>query len=189
VFVELTGMDNPSTQKRIAMRATLIAALVLITFAVAGGWVLKKLQISEAALMVAGGMLLFIFAVGRVLSGQGGSRKPSVIELEEAHNKRDVSVFPIAIPLIAGPGAMTVVMFHMKQVSGDWALQLLFIACLTAVLMLMFVLLLSAVRITRVLGVTGTNVITRVFGIILAAMAIQFIMNGIQQFMQQFLNS
>jgi multiple antibiotic resistance protein len=139
--------------------------------------------------MVAGGMLLFIFAVGRVLSGQGGSRKPSAIELEEAQNKRDASVFPIAIPLIAGPGAMTVVMFHMKQVSGNWALQMLFIACLIAVLVLMFVLLLSAVRITRVLGVTGTNVITRIFGIILAAMAIQFIMNGIQQFMQQFINS
>lgn len=177
-------MDSPATQKRVALRATTIAAVILLTFATVGGWVLRKLQISEAALMVAGGMLLFIFAVGRVLSGHGGSRKPSAVEIEEAQNKRDVSVFPIGIPLIAGPGAMTVVMFHMKQVNGSILLEATFLICLLVVLSVMYTLLISAVRITRVLGVTGTNVITRVFGIILAAMAIQFIMNGILEFLK-----
>jgi multiple antibiotic resistance protein len=183
VFLQITAHEVAEVQRKIALKATITAGGILLVFAVVGDWLLTQLEISPGALLIAGGVLLLIFAIRRVLGADSGSgRTPSESERAEAQNKRDSFVFPLAIPLIAGPGALTVVTFQMKQVAGDLGSQGLLILALLMVLAINGVLLIFANTVGRALGVTGTNVITRVFGIILAAIAAQLILNGITTF-------
>ena len=183
VFLQVTAQDVAEVQRKIAIKATVTAGIILLVFAVVGDWLLTQLEISPGALLIAGGALLLIFAIRRVLGADSGSeRTPTENERVEAQKKRDAFVFPLAIPLIAGPGALTVVAFQMKQVEGDFGSQGLLILALLLVLAINGVLLIFANSVSRALGVTGTNVITRVFGIILAAIAVQLILNGVSTF-------
>ena len=183
VFLQVTAQEVAEDQRRTAIKATITAGIILLVFAVIGDWLLSQLEISSGALLIAGGILLLIFAIRRVLGSDSASgRTPSETEKTEAQNKRDTFVFPLAIPMIAGPGALTVVTFQMKQVEGDFSSQALLILALVLVLAINGTLLVFANTVGRTLGVTGTNVITRVFGIILAAIAAQLILNGIATF-------
>jgi multiple antibiotic resistance protein len=181
VFIELTSNDTLDDQRKTAIKATLTAAIILLAFAAIGDWLLSQLEISSSALLVAGGTLLMIFAIQRVFGGES-SRKPTPDEKVEAQHKRDLFVFPLAVPMIAGPGALTVVMFQMKQAAGDIVHQAILIFAMVLVLSINGFILWNAKYIARILGVTGTNVITRVFGIILAAIAAQLILNGVKSF-------
>ena len=185
VFLQITAQEVAEVQKKLAIKATLTAGVILLVFAIIGDWLLTQLEISPSALLIAGGLLLLIFAIRRVLGADSGSdRTPSANEKAETQSKRDSFVFPLAIPLIAGPGALTVVTFQMKQVTGDMVSQGLLIIALLLVLAVNGTLLIYANTIGRALGTTGTNVITRVFGIILAAIAAQLILNGVATFLK-----
>ena len=111
-----------------------------------------------------------------------GKQSPSTTEAEEkeAKIKDDISVFPLAIPLISGPGAMTTIIILMRKNEGDATLKLLIIGILLIIMILTFLCLLLSQPISKLLGITGSNVITRVFGVLLTALAVQFIIDGIK---------
>lgn len=180
VFAALTRDNDARQKRRLAIRGTLIAAAILFTFAFVGDVLLEALGIGFPAFRIAGGILLLLVAVDMVLARPSGASSATPGEVEEATHRADISVFPLAIPLIAGPGAMTSVLLYMRSVRGDPAAQAAVLAVLAGVLAITLVVLLFAARVSRVLGVTGTNVISRVLGILLAALACQFIIDGLK---------
>lgn len=181
MFVSLTRNETTVHKRRTALKATVIATVLLFIFAFIGDKLLDAMDISEPAFRIAGGFLLLLAAIEMVVARTSGIRSTTGDEDEEASHKDDISVFPLAIPLIAGPGALTSIVVLMRQAEDISMLaQTGVIAVLVVVLLITYVSLLLGDRILKILGVTGTNVLTRVFGIILAALAIQNIINGIK---------
>jgi multiple antibiotic resistance protein len=178
IFLGLTRFASAEHKRSIALRGTAIAGGILLIFALVGDWLLRMVGIGLPAFRIAGGVLLFLIAVDMVLARQSGIRSTTPPENEEAGHKEDISVFPLAIPLIAGPGAMTSVMLLMGRASGDVQRQAIVLGLTLLVLAITLICLLGAGRLARALGVTGTNVINRVLGIVLAALAVQFILDG-----------
>ncbi len=181
MFAGLTGRMEPPERRRIATRAVVIAGIVLLVFAVGGDYLLKALGISLPAFRLAGGALLFLIAIDMLLAGHAGFRSLTRPEDAEARVSDDLSVFPLAIPLIAGPGAMTSMVLLMGRAGGEPAQMLTVLLVLAGVLTLSFALLLAAARIVKILGVTGINVVARVLGIVLAGLAAQLILDGLNQ--------
>ncbi|HXG20709.1 MAG TPA: MarC family protein [Methylomirabilota bacterium] len=178
LFLSLTHDSTEALRRQVALKATGIAAGVLLVFAVSGDVFLRSLGITLPALRIAGGALLFLLSIEMVFARSSGLRTTTAGEEAEAAHKADIAVFPLAIPLIAGPGAITSTVLLMGRHSGAPAHQLAVMAVLLVVLALNLGVLLAASRFMRVLGVTGVNVVTRVFGIILAALAVQFMLDG-----------
>ncbi len=179
LFAALTAEASASERRRIALRGVAIATGVLIAFALGGEWLLDTLGIGLPAFRIAGGILLLLLAIDMVMARQSGLRTTTPGEEAEGSQRADVSVFPLAIPLIAGPGALTMVVLLMGQAAGDLGAQAVIIAVLVAVLVVTLACLMLVTQVMRVLGVTGINVVTRVFGIITAALAVQFIVDGL----------
>jgi multiple antibiotic resistance protein len=177
VFLALAGGRPAREQARIARRAVLVGGGVLLFFAVAGPWLLGRLGISMDAFRVAGGILLFRIAVGMVLAAH---ERETAEEEAEARERADVSVFPLAIPLIAGPGAMASTMILVGQAGPDPQQLGLVLAMAAAVLALTWVALRLAAPLGRVLRRTGVNVVTRVLGVLLAALAVQYVADGVR---------
>jgi MarC family membrane protein len=180
IFIGLTQGGDDSYRRRMAVRGTAIAAIVLLVFAFLGEYLFFALGITLPAFSIAGGALLFLLAIDMVLARRSGLRSTTVSEDREADRKEDISVFPLAIPLITGPGAMTSVLLLMERYSGNVLRQFAVVVVVVAVMALTFAALSYASKVTRLLGVTGVNVVGRVFGIILAALAVQFILNGLK---------
>jgi len=168
--------------RRMAWRATLIAGALMLAFALLGDALLEALGISLPAFRIAGGLLLFLLATDMVFARPSGIRFPTLPEQEEAARSTDVSVFPLAFPLLAGPGALTSIVLLMGR-AGSPLEAAGVIAALAAVLALTLVALRSAAWVLRRLGVTGANVISRVLGIILAALAAQLVLDGVAEFL------
>ncbi|MGI9319360.1 MAG: MarC family protein [bacterium] len=181
MFAALTANQTDQQKRAMAIRGTLIGAIILITFALVGESLLARLGISLAALRAAGGILLLLIGIDMVFARSSGSTSTTEDEEKEAISKTDISVFPLATPLIAGPGAMGAAILLMADQEGDVTGQLVIIASLSTVLLLTFIALLLAGKIQRILGVTGMHVITRVMGVLLSALAVQFIFDGIKQ--------
>ncbi len=179
VFVSLTRGADEATRRHTAIKGSTIAICTLILFAIVGDYFLDFLGITLAAFRIAGGALLFLLSIDMLFARHTGLRSTTASEEKEAVHKLDVAVFPLAIPLIAGPGAITSVILLMGHASGQLLQQLSVIIVLLVVLALNLGALLLASKIMRFMGVTGINVIGRVFGIILAALAMQFIIDGI----------
>ena len=176
----LTHGLSRDSRRSIAMRGTLIAGVLLILFAFGGEWLLRALGIGVPALRVAGGVLLFLLAIDMVFARPSGIRNPTAPEQEEASHRNDIAVFPLAFPLLAGPGALTSVVLLMAR-AGTPADSALVIGALMAVLVLAFLALRFTDRVTRLLGVTGANVVGRISGVILAALAAQFVLDGLAE--------
>lgn len=174
--------DQAPRQKRItALRGVLIATGILVTFALVGDVLLARLGISLAALSTGGGILLLLIGIEMVFARSSGGTSTTRDEAKEAVAKTDISVFPLATPMIAGPGAMGAAVLLMANQSGNLSGQLMVIAGILAVMFFTLLCLLLASEIQRWLGVTGMHVITRVMGVLLTALAVQFIFNGIRQ--------
>ena len=180
MFVSLTRNDSQAHKKKIATKASTIAAILLLLFSVIGDKLLDVMSISEPAFRIAGGFLLLLAAIEMVVAKHNGIRNVTPDEEEEAVHRDDVSVFPLAIPLLAGPGSLTSVVVLMRQAESiGWSASIGLVLTLLVVLLITFYSLLVGDRLMKVFGVTGTNVLTRVFGIILAALAVQTIITGI----------
>jgi multiple antibiotic resistance protein len=175
-YLSLAGMRPQNERATVPRRAVVIAGAVLVSFAVVGGPLLAYLGISLGALQVAGGILLFRIALGMVFAR---FRRETAEEAAEARSRDDISVFPLAIPLIAGPGAIASVLIVTSEAGGDVAAVIVVLAALIAVLVACWLFLRAANRIASMLGQTGINVVTRVFGILLAALAVQYAANGL----------
>ncbi len=178
VFLGLAGGRPDAEQARIARKAVVVAGVVLFGFATFGGFLLGKLGISIDALRIAGGILLFRIAVGMVLAAP--HQRETIEEEQEARSREDVSVFPLAIPLIAGPGAMASLLVLVGHAGPD-ARGLAVVLAMTAVVLgLTWLALRLAVPLGRVLRLTGVNVVTRVLGVLLSALAVQYVADGVR---------
>jgi multiple antibiotic resistance protein len=178
IFAALTHGESTAARRKMAVRGTLIAAVILVVFALAGDHLLRLLGIGMPAFQIAGGVLLFLLAVDMVFARHSGLRSTTEREQKEAETKKDISVFPLAIPLIAGPGALTTVLLMVGEQGDDPAVLVAVLAVLLVVLTITLVALLLSERIMAFLGETGANVISRVLGVILAALAVQFALDG-----------
>lgn len=179
LFAALTADNTARDRRRMALRGTLIATAILLFFALLGEAVLRHFGITLAALRTAGGILLLLIAIDMVFARPSGSTTTTADETAEAQAKQDISVFPLATPLIAGPGAIGAAILLVAEAKGDWAHTAAVIAAMLALLLLTLLLLLMASQIQKLLGVTGLHVVSRVVGVLLAALAVQFIFDGI----------
>lgn len=185
LYCALSRGYSPQETRAVALRGVTVAFGIIVTFVIGGGALLRVLGVTMPAFTVAGGILLFLLAVDMVLVRQSGLRTATPSEQHEAEQRADISVFPLAIPMIAGPGTLTTVLLLTGQAGWDdrgwWQTTLGVIAVVALVLLITLAMLLSARQIQRLLGETGVNVIVRLFGILLAALAVQYVSNGIHQ--------
>lgn len=181
VFAALTATGTTDYKRSMAVRATLIASVILVAFALIGEFLLASLGISLAALRTGGGILLLLMGIDMVFARSSGGTSTTDEEEREATSKQDISIFPIATPLIAGPGAMGAAILLMANTEGDLTRQVVVVASLLVVLLLTGIALLLASKIHKLLGVTGMHVISRIMGVLLSALAVQFIFDGIKQ--------
>lgn len=181
VYAGLTATETPTRSRQMAVRGSLIAGAILLVFALLGESLLAILGISLAALRTGGGILLLLIGIEMVFARSSGGTSTTEEEEQEARGKQDISVFPLATPLIAGPGAMGAVILLIANTEGDIVLQAVVIASLITILLGTLALLLIASRIQQLFGITGMHVITRIFGVLLSALAVQFIFDGIAQ--------
>jgi len=180
IYAVLAASATARQRRTMAIKGTLIATVVLVVFAVLGGSILAWLGITLPALRTAGGVLLLLLGIDMVFARPSTMSKTTPAETFEAEGKPDISVFPLASPLIAGPGALGAAILLTAEADGDLALEAIVVAMLLVVMAITLALLLIAARLHKLLGVTGQNVISRVVGILLAALAVQFIFDGVR---------
>lgn len=179
IFAALTARAGAAERRKMALRGTLIAAGILVGFAIGGEVLLRLLGIGLPAFRIAGGVLLLLLAIEMVMAKHTGLRATTSDEEAEGSRSADITVFPLAIPLIAGPGALTSIVLLMGR-ADDYQAKAMVLGVLAVVLALMLICLLLTGPVMRLLGVTGINVISRVAGIVLAALAVQFIIDGVR---------
>lgn len=179
VFAALTAGVAPRARRAMAFRGIIIGSAISLVFAFVGEHLLDALGISLAALKVAGGILLLLMAIDMVFARPSGGTSTTDEETAEATTKQDIAVFPLATPLIAGPGTLGAVVLLMAKAEGHAGEKAVIVAMLVAVLAVTLVLLLLAGRVHRLFGVTGMHVVSRIFGVLLAALAVQFMFDGI----------
>ncbi|CAI2934636.1 MarC family protein [Aminobacter niigataensis] len=179
LFLAVTRGMNREQRLQVSMRASIIAFIVLAVFAIAGAAILTVFGITLPAFRVAGGFLLFFIAFEMVFEKrQDRKEKISDVAITRDHI-HNIAAFPLAIPLIAGPGAISATVLlsgSFQSWTGQLALVLIILACL-ALTYLVFIL---AERIDQFLGQTGRSILTRLLGVILAALAVQFVADGIK---------
>lgn len=178
VFIALTDNCSRELKHRIIKKGVSVAFTVLAFFALLGMKVLDLFGISLAAFEIAGGILLFILAIELVLNKTNSSDS---YDSGESPDVCDISVFPLAVPLLSGPGSIPMLILFMRQAGHDHAKQFLVMLALFLNMLICFVVLRFSSKISQALGRTGINVMTRIFGILLAALACQFVINGVSQ--------
>ncbi|MCF2903646.1 MarC family protein [Octadecabacter sp. CECT 8868] len=179
LFVALTVGMSPAKRRSIAIRASLVAIGILLVFSLFGEGILDFIGISMPAFRIAGGILLFITALD-MLFERRQKRREDQAEEDDQHED-DPSVFPLAIPLIAGPGSIATIILLVGQTEGT-AGYFAVMGVLLAVFALTFVMFLGANAIERLLGKTGITVVTRLLGMLLAALSVQFVLDGLASF-------
>jgi multiple antibiotic resistance protein len=179
VFLALTHRFSAEAKQRVALRAGVIAGGVLIGFALIGGWLLGQLGIGLPAFRIAGGLLLFAIAFEMVYGARAPRESSEAKEAAEEHAQH-LAVFPLAIPLMAGPGAITATLLLAGRAAGDAALLAILVAEIVVVVALCAACFLLAARIAKFLGATVNLVLSRLLGIILAALAVQFVIDGVR---------
>ena len=178
LFLAMTPNMTSAQRERIARRAVLVAGLILVVFALAGEEILDFIGISMPAFRVAGGILLFLTALD-MLFERRTKRREDTTEADPDHE--DPSVFPLAIPLIAGPGAIaSVILLIGRKPGGEGLLIVLTITAI--VLFFMYVMLRLSSRLEQAMGKVAINVFTRIFGMLLAALSVQFVLDGLAEF-------
>lgn len=179
IFIALTARVTPQERRNVAFRAVIVAGLVLLFFALAGNSVLAVLGISIPAFRIAGGLLLFYIAFEMVFAKRSERKTGSAQPYLSAEEARHLAVFPIAIPLISGPGAISATILAASQAKGTVELAA-FLAIVAFVVGSCLVVFLLADQLNRVLGETGRVVIERLLGLVLAALAVQFVADGVK---------
>jgi multiple antibiotic resistance protein len=176
MFIALTaGMSN-ERRRAMALRACLIAAALLTLFGLFGESILGFIGISMPAFRIAGGILLFLTALDMLFERRTTRREGQTVDPDH-----DPSVFPLATPLIAGPGAIASMILLVGQAGGSWSAAFWVLLLLWVMILVTFLFLLASPPLERLLGRTGTIVITRLLGMLLAALSVQFVIDGIVQ--------
>jgi multiple antibiotic resistance protein len=182
-FLAVTQGLPAAARRQIAVRACLIAAAILAGTALVGDWLLDKLAITLPAFRIAGGLLLFAVASEMVLGVRIERQSKEAEEAVEEH-VRHVAAFPLAIPLMAGPGAITATLLLSGQAHGQALLLAGLLGVIVIVVAVCCGVFLIAERIERLLGVTGSVVLSRLMGVLLAALAVQFVIDGVRAMLE-----
>ncbi len=180
IFGALTRGAEPSFRRHMALKSTAISACIFVFFALVGRQLLETLGITVDAFKIGGGLLLFMAALDMVFARQSGLRTTTAREQDEARYREDISVFPLAFPLIAGPGALATLILLLVDMGNDPLGVALLLAVVFAVLLVALVMMLLTTPIMKVMGVTGANVVSRLLGVILVALAVQFVLDGLK---------
>jgi multiple antibiotic resistance protein len=181
LFSGLTEGASPRYRHKMALKAVTISALILLIFAIAGAGFLAQIGISLDAFRIFGGLLLFLIALEMVFARESGTRTSSG-EQAESRRRADISVFPLAFPFIAGPGALATILLWfgpLKVTERPIEFAALFV-CVLIVLAIALAVMWVSGPLMRVFGVTGANVANRLLGVILGALAVQFILDGVR---------
>ena len=172
IFISLTAKCSSAQRNMIANRGVFIAFVILVFFALTGSLLLDLFGISLPAFRIAGGILLILLSIEMVLS-------KSVQGSQYGENMCDIAVFPISIPLLSGPAAITMLILFIKQSQGDILQKIIVISALLVNMFIVWLCLRFSNKISQLMGKTGANVVTKIFGILLTALACQFIIDGI----------
>lgn len=180
MFISLTRGMNAEERKRVALRATIIAFCILAFFGLGGEILLRLLGVGIPAFRISGGLLLFWIAFEMVFERRNERKQHTAdIAITEDHI-RNVAAFPLAIPLMAGPGAITATILLAGRADGNPVYLGFLIALIALGVISCFAVFMAAERVARMLGVTGNIVLSRLLGVILAGLAVQFIINGVE---------
>ena len=180
IFASLTKGASAAHRRSMAIRSAVVAWCILIFFALLGEPLLDKLGISLSAFRLAGGIMLFMIALDMVFERRTERREERARELEGTPEAEDISVFPMAIPMIAGPGSIASIMLLTARADGTVA-GLVVLAAMSAVILLTLIALLMAGPLMKLIGAKLEAMITRILGVILAALAAQFVLDGLER--------
>lgn len=182
LYLAVTRGMNREQRAQVSIRASIIAFFILALFALVGGSVLALLGITLPAFRVAGGLLLFFIAFEMVFEKRNDRKEKTAETAITKDHVRNVAAFPLAIPLIAGPGAISAIVLlsgRLPSAAGQASLLVIILVCVV----LTYLVFVLAERIDGLLGETGRSILTRLLGVILAALAVQFVADGIRQLM------
>jgi multiple antibiotic resistance protein len=180
VYAGITDKYTQAERRRMAMRAALTATIILVFFAVFGSRMLALFGITLPALRMAGGILLLLISIDMVFARHSGGTGTTPEEEHEARARSDIAIFPLATPLIAGPGAISAAVLLFSETGGFNLTWLVTLLGLLAVLALCYLAMLASTPIQKLLGLTGLAVVSRVVGVLLAALSVQFILDGLR---------
>lgn len=180
IFASLTSGTPLAHRRSMAVRSTAVAWCILIFFALLGEPLLRTLGVSLSAFRLAGGILLFKIALDMVFEKRTEKREERAKEIEGTPEAEDISVFPMAIPMIAGPGSIASIMLLSARADG-LAEGAIVLAAMTGVILLTLVALLLAGPLMKLIGAKLEAMITRILGVILAALAVQFVLDGLER--------
>jgi multiple antibiotic resistance protein len=180
IFASLTSGAEAAHRRAMAIRSVVVAWCILVFFALLGEPLLRTLGISLSAFRLAGGIMLFMIALDMVFERRTERREKRAKEIEDSPEEEDISVFPMAIPMIAGPGSIASIMLLSARANGTVA-GLIVLAAMTAVILLTLVSLLMAGPLMKLIGAKLEAMITRILGVILAALAAQFVLDGLER--------
>ncbi len=183
VFASLTAKGTPQYRRSMAVRSVIVGSIIIFGFAFGGAWLLDKLHITIDAFRAAGGVLLFLIALDMVFekrTERRESRAEEVLADElESGKMEDISVFPLGIPMLAGPGSIATAMLFMSE-SGSWVAKSAVLAGIGANMVLCLIIFLAAGPLVKAMGDSIAGAITRIFGVILAALSVQLLIDGIK---------
>jgi multiple antibiotic resistance protein len=177
IYVALTSTEQPARRRKILIRAVLIAFGVALFFLVAGRGVLSYLGVTVHAFSISGGVLLFVAAMPMLFGNRGGLQSPE--PKEQGSVGEDISVFPLAMPMLSGPGTIATILLLTSQAGGDMQKLIAIGVAIGIVFLVSFVLLCLGARLIGLVGEGGVHIATRVMGIVLAALAVQYVLNGV----------
>lgn len=184
IFASLTQPGGEAYARRMAIKSSVVAGVILFFFAFVGPWLLDHLGISLDAFRAAGGVLLFMIALDMVFETRGMRRKNRaeqvLAEEEQAGRLDDISVFPIGMPMIAGPGSIATAMLYMQNAESDPFGMAIVSGAIVANLVLTAGIFLAAGPLIKVMGESVAGAVTRIFGVILAALAVQLVIDGVK---------
>lgn len=183
IFATLTAGGSPAYRRRMAFKSVIVATIIMFLFAFGGAWLLSAMHISIDAFRAAGGVLLFMIALDMVFEKRTERRANRAEGVLEEHRNdpepEDISVFPMGIPMIAGPGSIATAMFYMSEAS-DWSQKGVVLAAIGLNLLITLVIFLAAGPLVRFMGASVAGALTRILGVILAALSAQLIIDGIR---------
>jgi multiple antibiotic resistance protein len=177
-FLAMTGDSNRAQRRRMAARAAWTCLIVLLTFSLAGTLIFRLFGITLAAFKIAGGLILGIIGLD-MIKAKRSPTKETPGETEEGAEKEDVGIIPLGIPMLAGPGSISTVMVLMSQ-NADWQHALVIVCAIAVAAAISFLVLAAADRVSAYLHETGIRILTRMMGLLLTAIAVQFVLNGLK---------
>ncbi|MEP3224836.1 MAG: MarC family protein [Parasphingorhabdus sp.] len=179
IYASMTTDASPAQRRAMAFRAIFVATIILLIFGFFGEALLDAMGVTLDSFRIAGGIMLFIIAIEMVFEKRTERREGRAQEIIDTPEIEDVSIFPMAMPMIAGPGSIAALMLFIGRSDG-WNEQLVVLAAMGVILLVMLISMIAAGPLMKIMGQKVETVITRVLGVILAALAIQFVVDGIK---------